>query len=161
MGKVILIGGHVDKGSALSKREKKELGPKKIRMVKPEILERFLHEMKGKDSRVKIITSASEIPFAIGYEYRRALKALGCKNVGIMHFRKRKEADEESMLERLSACDGVLFSGGSQVLLCEVLYRTKFLTRLKNRFRADKTFMVAGTSAGAMALGKEMIAYGD
>jgi cyanophycinase len=159
MGKVILIGGKVDIGTEFSMKEKKELvKPKHFRMVKPEILERFLHEMKGKSSRIELLTSASAIPFAIGYEYRRAFRSLGCKDIGIMHFRKGTEADKAVMLKRLRECDGILLCGGSQEQLCKVLHNTKFLTLLRSRYKKEREFLVAGTSAGAMALGREVIA---
>jgi cyanophycinase len=161
MGKIILIGGNVDKGTPLSSREKKEFGRiYRIKMVRPEIFERFIKEINGPDSRIEIITSASEIPFAIGNEYKKAFKKLKCKDVGIMHFKSSKEADSTKYLERLENCQGVLFTGGNQSLLCKILRKTKFLKTLKKRFKTEKDFLVSGTSAGAMALTKVMISKG-
>jgi cyanophycinase len=161
MGKVILIGGHVDKGTPLSPAEKEQFGRiKKIKMVKEEILKRLINEMNGIDSKIEIVSSASEIPFAIGNEYKKAFKKLKCKNIHVMHFRTSREADLEKNIDRLEKCDGVLFTGGNQSLLCKILLKTKFLKLLKERFKQEKDFLVSGTSAGAMALTKVMIEHG-
>jgi cyanophycinase len=158
MGKIILIGGNVDKGTPLSAEERKEFGRQRtIKMVKLEILDRLVKEMKGKNSRIEIVTSASGIPIAIGNEYKKAFAKLNCKNIGVMHFRTSKAADLPFALERLNKCDGVLFTGGNQSLLCKIILGTKFLALLKERFEKEKKFLIAGTSAGAMALTQIMI----
>lgn len=159
MGKIILIGGNVDKGAALTPTERKEFSPvKTVKMVGPEIFERLISEAKGTASRIEIITSASEIPFIIGREYKKALEKLNCKNVSVMHISSSGDADLQKNLHRLEKSDCVLFTGGDQKQLCHKLLNTKFLKRLKSRFRKEKDFLVSGTSAGAMALGKVMIA---
>lgn len=158
MGKIILIGGKVDKGTPLSNKEKSEFRPTKgLKMVKLEILERLINELKGTESRLEIITSASKTPFAIGNEYKKAFKKLTCKHIGVIHCKSAEEADLPENLERLMKCDGVLFTGGDQNLLCSVFLKTKFLKNLRLRFKREKDFLVAGTSAGAMALTKVMI----
>lgn len=162
MGKIILIGGNIDMASSLSKQEKEEFGNiSRIKMVKLEIFKRLIDEMKGSDSRIEIITSASEIPGEIGNEYKKAFKKLKCKNIGVMHIKNSKEADIRENLHRLENCDGLLFTGGDQVLLCNIFLKTKFLKKLKERFRKEENFLVSGTSAGAMALAQVMIAEGE
>ncbi|HEX2393961.1 MAG TPA: hypothetical protein VHI78_01375, partial [Bacteroidales bacterium] len=102
MGKIILIGGNVDKGASLTAKEKKEFRPvKTVKMVGPEIFERLIKEVKGTASRIEIITSASEIPFVIGKEYKKALEKLTCKNVSVMHISNSQEADLQKNLQRL------------------------------------------------------------
>jgi cyanophycinase len=162
MGKIILIGGNADKGTSLSEQEKKEFKKVgKIKLVKLEIFERLINELKGADPRIEIVTSASKIPVEIGNEYKKVFKKLKCKNIGVMHFKNSEEANFPKNLQRLKNCDGLLFTGGDQVLLCDILLKTKFLKKLKERFRKEKDFLVSGTSAGAMALTQTMIAAGD
>lgn len=159
MGKIILIGGHVDKGATFSAKEKKEIGPvKKVKMVGPEIFERLIREVKGPDSRIEIITSASDIQVVLGREYKKALKKLTCKAVSVMHISSSREADLKKNLLRLANCDCVLFTGGDQNLLCRRLLKTRFLKLLKQRFENEKDFLISGTSAGAMAMGEVTIA---
>src|SRR5207237_771156 len=84
-----------------------------------------------------------------------------CKNTAVMHFKNSKEADSPENLQRLDTCDGIIFTGGSQLLLTKILLKTKLLKKLKERFHAENNFLVSGTSAGAMALTKFMIATGE
>lgn len=155
MGKVILIGGNVEKGLPTAK-----IGKAWLKKTEPEILEKLLSEMKGKKSRIEIITSASKIQHKMGQEYINALANLNCNDVGLMHFKSKREADKKDFIERLNVCDGIMFSGGDQVLLCKRLLGTKLLDVIKTRFKNEPDFLISGTSAGAMALAETMIARG-
>ncbi|MES2397485.1 MAG: cyanophycinase [Bacteroidota bacterium] len=158
MGKVILIGGNVEKGEPLIAKRGKHW----LRKREPEILERILAEMNGINSRIEIITSASKIPAEVGKEYKTALKRLKCtKNVGLMHFTSRKAADKKEFIDRINACDGIILTGGDQVLLCRTLLKSNLLRAIKKRFKNEKDFLISGTSAGAMALADIMIADGQ
>jgi cyanophycinase len=158
MGKVILIGGNVEKGL---KAIIKGTSLRALKKPEPKILKKILSVMKGKNSNVEIITSASKIPNKIGKDYTSALQALGCKNVSLMHFVNRRHADKKEFIERIQSCDGIILTGGDQVLLCKTLLKTKLLQAIKKRFDSDPDFLVAGTSAGAMALADVMIADGN
>jgi len=157
MGKIILIGGKVDIGVVPSGKGSKAAGLKNIH---PQILERFLKEMKGTRSKIEIITAATQHPLKAGREYTKVFKRLGCKNIGAMHFENPREADNEDFLERLNNCDGLMFTGGDQVRICKALLKSHFLEVLKKRFKKEKDFLVSGTSAGAMAMSEIMIANG-
>jgi len=74
--------------------------PAGLKTIHPQILERLVSEMAGSKSKIEIITSASSTPEA-GAEYKSSLKELGCKNVGLMHFKNPKQADEKKMMDRL------------------------------------------------------------
>lgn len=156
MGKIILIGGKLDTGIVRGKATKKT----KLRNIHPYILERFLREMRGVRSRIEIITSASGTPIKEGHEYKRALKKLKCKNTGFMYLRDPEQADRKEHLDRLEACDGLIFTGGDQIKICKGLLKSKFLEIMKKRFNSEENFMVAGTSAGAMAMSEIIIARG-
>ena len=156
MGKIILIGGNVEKGEPIIAKRTKPW----LKKSHPEILERILTEMKGADSRIEIITSASEIPDEVGKDYKRALRRLKSKNIGLMHFKNRREADKKEFIERINACDGIIFTGGDQVLLCRSLKKSDLLKAIKKRYESEADFLVSGTSAGAMALAEVMIADG-
>jgi cyanophycinase len=155
IGKLIPIGGNEDKGTY----PEDNFPPKHyLNFFEFGILRRVLSEMKGSDSRVEVITTASMIPHEMGKIYLQAFDLLGCDRVGVMHIRTREEADTPSYLERIRKADGVMFTGGDQRRLVKVFKDTVFHEILYNRYLNDP-FVIAGTSAGAMAMSKTMI-YG-
>jgi cyanophycinase len=154
-GKLIAIGGNEDKGTT---HEGDFPRKSKLNFFEFGILRRILQEMKGIDSRVEIITSASEIPLEVGELYVQAFNKLGCKNIDVMHIRSRAEADQAQNLERIKKADGVMFTGGDQMRLNRFFQATEFLRILQDRY-THEPFVIAGTSAGAMAMSRTMI-YG-
>lgn len=156
MGKIILIGGNVEKGEPLIAKRSKPW----LRKTQPEILQRILEEMKGTKSKIEVITSASKIPGEVGKEYKKALHRLKCENINLMHFKNRREANKKEFIERIAHCDGIIFTGGDQVILCKALRKSDLLKAIKKRYEKEPDFLICGTSAGAMALPDVMIADG-
>ena len=156
-GTLISIGGNEDKGTAI---EPKFTQKDHLNFFEFGILKRFLKEMKGIESRVEVITTASSIPEEVGQNYLDAFAKLGCTNVGVLHIKKREESDTPEFLERISACDGVMFTGGNQMRLSMIFGGTKFLEILHERYE-NENFVIAGTSAGAMAMSSTMIYQGS
>ncbi len=157
-GKLIAIGGSVDKGTELSP----ESSPPKDKLIffNGGILKRILTEMKGVASRVEVITTASRIPEEIGTGYSEAFAKLGCTNVGLIHIKTREDALQEEYIERIKNADGVMFTGGNQMRLSTVMGGTEFLNVLLQRYM-NENFLIAGTSAGAMAMSNTMIYEGN
>jgi cyanophycinase len=154
-GILISIGGNEDKGTC----PEPNFPPKHyLNFFEYGILRRILLEMKGIDSRVEVITTASEIPIEVGEYYVQAFAKLGCKNIGVTHIKNRMNANEPEYLERIKEADGVMFTGGDQILLSRAFLGTEFLDILHERY-INEPFVIAGTSAGAMSMSKTMI-YG-
>jgi len=128
-----------------------------IEQDKLHVLRRILQEMKGIYTVLEIIPAASGIPKQISTEYTRAFHSLGCDNVHIMNIRKQKDAQKKEYLERIRKCDGILFSGGNQTRLSEIFLDTEILQLMRERYYDDPEFVIAGTSAGAMAQSARMI----
>lgn len=122
-----------------------------------DVLKRIITEMKGKKTHLELITTASGIPRQIAKEYKAAFEHIGVKSLGIMHLKTKKDADKKEVIERLKNCDGLMFSGGNQEKLSEVFLETQALEMLNTRYQNEKDFVIAGTSAGAMAQSKKMI----
>ncbi len=156
-GILISIGGNEDKGTAI---EPKFTQKDHLNFFEFGILKRFLKEMKGIESRVEVITTASSIPEEVGQNYLDAFAKLGCLNVGVLHIKKREESDTPEFLERIKNCDGVMFTGGNQMRLSMIFGGTKFLEILHERYE-NESFVIAGTSAGAMAMSSTMIYQGS
>lgn len=157
-GKLIAIGGAEDKGTDL---EKGEVYRNNLNFFELAILRRIVQEVGGTDKRIEVVTTASTIPYEVGEGYLDAFGRIGCTNIGLMHIRNREDALDESYLQRLQVCDGVMFSGGNQLRLTTTFGGTNFLSIVKHRYHNEPGFVVAGTSAGAMAMSNTMIYEGN
>jgi cyanophycinase len=159
-GKLIIIGGAVDKGS-FTETDLDKNASKNLNFFEAGILRRVINESKYKqESRIEVITTASKIPREIGPEYVKALSYLGANNVDILHIERREQAMEATVLERLKAADVVMFTGGDQLRLTSILGGTPFHDILIDKYH-NEDFVYAGTSAGAAAASKTMIYQGS
>lgn len=159
-GKLIIIGGAVDKGSFTETNLDKD-APKNLNFFEEGILKRIIKESAKKElSRIEVITTASKIPREIGPEYVKAFSYLGANNVDVLYIEKREQASEPEVLERLRAADVVMFTGGDQLRLTSILGGTPFDDILIEKYR-NTDFIYAGTSAGAAAASNNMIYQGS
>ncbi|MBC7868077.1 MAG: cyanophycinase [Gloeobacteraceae cyanobacterium ES-bin-316] len=157
-GKLIAIGGAEDKGTSL---EKGEIQPINLNFFERGILRRILQESGGSNSRIEIITTASMIPYEVGDNYMDAFGKIGCTNVGVMHIRNRGDVAKEEYVERIRNCNAVMFSGGNQLRLSSIFGGTAILEICLHRLANEEHFVIAGTSAGAMAMSNTMIYEGN
>lgn len=118
-----------------------------------------LVELHG-DPRIELITTASSIPEQVEEIYRQAFAALGCDDIGHLFITSRDHADTKEHLERIEKCNCLIFTGGDQLRLSSILGGTRLMARLKLRYQ-NEPFVVAGTSAGAMAMSNTMIYDGS
>ncbi len=159
-GKLIIIGGAVDKGSFTEKNFDSDVS-KNLNFFEQGILRRILKESKNNEnSKIEIITTASKIPNEVGTEYAKAFEYLNAKNVGVLHIEKREQAASEEVLERLKNADLVMFTGGDQLRLTSILGGTPFHRMLLDKY-INEDFIYAGTSAGAAAASENMIYQGS
>lgn len=159
-GKLIIIGGAVDKGSFSEKSYSEDVA-KNLNFFEKGILKRIIKESKhGENSRIEIITTASNVPLEVGPEYIKAFEYLGASNVGVLHIQTRDEAAKEEVLTRIEAADVVMFTGGDQLRLTSILGGTRLHKTLLNKYK-NEHFIYAGTSAGAAASSRSMIYQGS
>jgi cyanophycinase len=160
LGKLIIIGGAVDKGS-FTETDFDKSAAKNLNFFETGILKRIIDESKFKElSRIEVVTTASKIPKEIGPEYVKALSYLGANNVDILDIVRREQATDPEILERLKAADVVMFTGGDQLRLTSILGGTPFHYILLDKYR-NEDFIYAGTSAGAAAASNNMIYQGS
>lgn len=157
-GKLIAIGGAEDKGTLL---EDGEYRRNNLNFFELGILRRVVEEAGGLNARIEVITTASTIPYEVGENYLNAFGKIGCTNIGLLHIRNRADTQISEYLERIRVCDAVMFSGGNQLRLSVTDGGTEFLNILKKRYQEDAGFVIAGTSAGAMAMSNTMIYEGN
>lgn len=157
-GKLIAIGGAEDKGTGIENGDSLK---NNLNFFELGILRRVVEEAGGTEARIEVITTASAIPYEVGENYLNAFGKIGCTNIGIMHIRNRQDTLEKDYLDRIKNCDAVMFSGGNQLRLSVTDGGTEFLAILKKRYQEEEGFVIAGTSAGAMAMSKTMIYEGN
>ena len=157
-GKLLAIGGAEDKGTDL---ESGEIQRNNLNFFELGILRRIVEETGGPNTRIEVVTTASMIPHEVGDNYLNAFGKIGCTDVGVMNIRNRADAINEEYLERIRKCDAVMFSGGNQMRLTSTFGGTQFLQTVLQRYHEEPQFLVAGTSAGAMAMSNTMIYEGN
>ncbi len=156
-GKLIAVGGAEDKGTDL---ERGQISRNNLNFFELGILRRIVEEAGGPTVRIEIITTASIIPNEVGENYLNAFGKISCTNVGLMPIRNRQDVMKDEYLERIRHCDAVMFTGGNQLRLSATFGGTDFLDILLRRYQ-NENFVVAGTSAGAMAMSNTMIYEGN
>ncbi len=78
-----------------------------------------------------------------------------------MHIRNREDAQRSEYIQRIMDADAVMFSGGNQMRLTATFGGTEIYRILQDRYRSEEGFLIAGTSAGAMAMSNTMIYEGN
>jgi cyanophycinase len=157
-GKLIVIGGSVDRGSF---SESKEDLNRNLRFFEKGILKRITTEsLKNNLSKIEIITTASTIPEEVGEEYINAFAQLNVMNVSVLNIKTREEANNPENIERLKLADVVVFTGGDQLRLTSIFGGTTFHYLLLEKYQ-NEDFIIAGTSAGAAASSNNMIYQGN
>lgn len=122
-------------------------------------LEEFVALAGARDSRIVVVTTATERPEQVTAEYTRVFRRLGVSSVTELRLPQRAVADSEASLAVLRDATGVLFSGGDQSRI-RTLVGSRANMLLRRRLAHDG-LVIAGTSAGATALGRWMILGGD
>jgi cyanophycinase len=158
-GKLIPVGGAEDKGTDL---EKGLIQRNNLIFFEQGILRRIVDETHHKQlSKIEVITTASTIPVEVGENYLSAFSKLSCPNVQVMNIRNREDCLKEEYIQRIKDADAVMFSGGNQMRLTTCFGGTEILDILQNRYLNEDGFLIAGTSAGAMAMSNTMIYEGN
>lgn len=157
-GKLLAIGGAEDKGTDL---ETGQIHRNNLNFFELGILRRIVEETGDPSARIEVVTTASMIPLEVGDNYLNAFGKIGCTDIGVMNIRNRADLASDVYLERIRNCDAIMFSGGNQLRLTSIFGGTSFLELLLKRYWEDPQFLVAGTSAGAMAMSNTMIYEGN
>ncbi len=153
-GILIPIGGNEDKGH----REDERTG---LEFISEGILWHVLNEAGGVNANIVVIPTASSVPVEVGQNYIDAFAKLKANNVQVLDIRTNEQAESAQSLEALRTADCVMFSGGNQSKISDIIGGTLFHDILLNRYKNEAGFVIAGTSAGAMAMASQMIAGGS
>ena len=133
------------------------IGGGEEKLHNPEILDRFVDICGGKDSRISIIPTASELEDT-GRNYEKLFRRLGVKHAQVLAFETREDCQSSADLEYIDKSDGVFMTGGNQLRLSTTIGGTEVAQRIRRR--NAQGMHVAGTSAGAAFMPEHMIAGG-
>ncbi len=151
-GTLIPIGGNEDKGE-LNEDEG-------LDFIEEGILSHVVRESGGLDAKIVVIPTASSIPDIVGQNYLDAFQKLSCTNVQVLNITESKQCEDSETLAIIRNADCLMFSGGNQSRITSIIGNTTMHEILAQRY-INEDFVIAGTSAGAMAMAKEMIAGGS
>ncbi|MGB6269187.1 MAG: cyanophycinase [Olleya sp.] len=153
-GTLIPIGGNEDKGI-----EQNEMYT--LEFISEGILFHVVREAGGINANIVVIPTASSIPDEVGKNYLEAFATLGCKNATVLDIRSKEDSEKQASIDLIKNANCVMFSGGDQSKITNKIGGTEIHEILKHRYKNEKGFVVAGTSAGAMMMSEEMIAGGS
>ncbi len=134
-GTMILIGGSEDKIGA--------------RLILSEVARR------AGDGAFVVATLASEEPERQWERYREVFTALGVKQLQHLAIGGREEVLDPALATVLNDATAVFFTGGDQVKIASKIGGTPLFATLRERYLQGA--LVAGTSAGASAMGEAML----
>lgn len=140
-GKLLIIGGAEDKEGECK------------------ILKRFVHEAGGRESRITVLTAATEYPRQVGVQYEELFHKLGASEVYIIDVAERSQANAEGVAHQLASSSGVFFTGGDQLRITGLLGGTRLGMTLHQLY--TQGVIIAGTSAGASVMSDTMIVGGE
>ena len=123
----------------------------------PEILDRFVDICGGRDARIAIIPTASELEDT-GRNYEKLFRKLGIRHAEVLNIITREDCGLSRYLEYIDKADGVFMTGGNQLRLSTTLGGTPVAQAIRRR--NAEGMHVAGTSAGAAFMPEHMIAGG-
>lgn len=123
------------------------------------VLEHFVAEAGGKGAKVLVLGVSSDEPRETLAEYEEVFRGFGAAQVWTDPVEHRSDAEAEELLAHVEDSTAVFFAGGDQLRFTSVLAGTRAGEAVRERFSAGG-YLVAGTSAGAAALGSVMIVGG-
>lgn len=154
-GKLLIIGGAEDKGE-----EALDMENKNIRFRRYEILKTLL--LSSRKKTIEVITTSSRVPSEVRRSYERAFDKIGYGDAHFLDINHRRDANyNRKYLQRIEEAGAVFFTGGDQSRLSKILAGTEITRLIKRKYDTDDNFLLAGTSAGAMAISDIMIKEGD
>jgi cyanophycinase len=102
-----------------------------------------------------ILAAASRHPHRYFSRYRDAFGGIGVHDVRYLPVREPADARDRQVVDAVGSAGGVFLTGGSQKRLVETILDSPLHAALRDL--VDRCGVIAGTSAGASALGETML----
>ncbi len=155
-GILIPIGGSEDRNSEAMRKARVY----RLDFYKQGVLANILKISGLSKPSIEIIPTASSVPREVGQDYTAAFASLGHK-VGVLNIKDKEDCLKTTYLKRIREADILMFSGGDQSKITAAFLETEMLDIIRSRYQQEENFIVAGTSAGAMAMSEVMIQGGN
>ena len=123
------------------------------------ILKYFFQQAGGRDSRICVITVASDNAEQAGKPYEELFHKLGCQDLEIIDIRTRKDAESQEKVDKLIRSSGIFFTGGDQLRITAMIGGSAVGRTLQHLY--ERKVIIAGTSAGASVMSETMIIGGQ
>ena len=122
------------------------------------LVDRVVSHSQQRD--IVLVGTATRHPEILTTEYVRIFSRLGydAKRIHAPLIRNRDEAHDPHNWQLLESAAGIFITGGDQYALTQVLDRTPCEQAIMQAY--DRGAVVAGTSAGATAMGRPMVVAG-
>jgi len=147
-GRLIIIGGKEDKDGS-----DPEMKSKNNNFSPKEILKLLV---KSKDDRIEVITTATSDPEDMRETYTKTFKEIGYSNFDFLDICD-DQIHADYHFKRIKEAKTIFFTGGDQEKICKTLEQSVITNLLKEKYRNEEDFTIAGTSAGAMCIPKIVI----
>ena len=126
----------------------------------PRFMRRFIELAGGpREARIAVVPTASEERADTIARYSESFQREDAQHLAIIDVRERADAEKPAFLAQLRDATAVMFTGGDQLRLLDILMGTEFVAELRRRAREG--LVIGGSSAGSMALGDPVIVRGD
>jgi cyanophycinase len=112
----------------------------------------------NEDSRIVVMTTATEHPEEVGNLYRKIFKRLGVRDIDIVNISSRIDALDEEYIRMIRSATCIFFTGGDQLRITSLLGGAAAYTALHDAY--NRGTLLVGTSAGASAMSSNMIVEG-
>ncbi len=134
------------------------IGGAEEKLRQRQILSRFISLAGASEGHIAVISTASSLGDEASELYVSLFHAMGVTDVRALRPLTRDEADDAAAVEAIEDASGIFMTGGNQLRLSSVIAGTRLGRAIAARHRGGA--IIAGTSAGASALGSHMVAFG-
>lgn len=143
IGRLLVIGGNEDKNEN--------------DMV---ILPHFVKMCGGKRARILVCGTPSKRVQEKERTYRRLFEKIGVREVMEPEITRRRDGEDDELVEMVRRATGVFFTGGDQLRLTAIVAGTPFGNEIRHRI-FNEGLIAGGTSAGAAAMSSTMVISGN
>ncbi len=120
-----------------------------------EAISEFLQLSGGAQSKILVVTWASQIPEDVFTSIAADLKAVGAQNISVSLRPPQNQSDKKIFLAQLAEATGIFFSGGDQNRAMLAFNDNDLRQAVEDKYKNG--FVIAGTSAGTAMMSPIMM----